>query len=118
MTPVWFWLEDGVWFFELGAGRKHLANLRANPRATLLVEEDLRLTEGWRAGARGVMVAGPGEITGDPAVHAPVSAKMAEHYLGAEQDDPDFLATVGGETFFLVTLRPEKTVSWDYGKIS
>jgi PPOX class probable F420-dependent enzyme len=116
VTPVWYWWEDGLAHFELGEARQHLRNLRLVPRATLLVEEDLRLTRGWRAGAKGVMLAGPVEITGDPELHGRVSAKMAEHYLGDDKDDPDFLATIGDETFYLVTIRPEKVVSWDYTK--
>ena len=116
VTPVWYWYEQGSIYFSLGESRRHLRNLRARPAATILVDEDLRLTQGWRAGARGVMFCGPAEILDDDQLLASYEAKMAQHYLGEEANDPDFAAAVAGDRFYLVTLHPEKILSWDYSK--
>jgi PPOX class probable F420-dependent enzyme len=116
VTPVWYWPEDGNIYFSLGESRRHLHNLRANPSATILVDEDLRLTQGWQAVARGVMFCGPTEIIDDQATLGVYEEKMATQYLGDEADDPEFAAAVDSERRYLVVLRPEKTLSWDYSK--
>jgi PPOX class probable F420-dependent enzyme len=116
VTPVWYWYEDGVLYFSLGETRRHLANIRARPQATLLIDEDLRIEHGWRAGARGAMFWGPTEILDDDKLLVEYETKMAQHYLGDEANDPEFTAAVAGERFFLCVLRPEKVLSWDYTK--
>lgn len=116
LTPVWYWWEDGRVYFTLGETRVHMRNLRRDPRATLLMDRDDRLTQGWQAGAQAVMLAGTCEIVSDPAVVARYEELMGGQYLGEQAHDPDFLATVDGETRYLVVLTPALTVSWDYDK--
>ena len=116
VTPVWYWPEDGNIYFSLGESRRHLRNLRARPLATILVEEDLRLSQGWQAVARGVMFCGPAEIIEDRKTLDLYEEKMANHYLGDEANDPEFAAAVDSERRYLIVLRPDKTLSWDYSK--
>lgn len=116
LTPVWYGCDGGKVYFTLGESRVHMRNLRRDPRATLLVDQDDQLTLGWRAGAKAVMFAGVCEIVDDPAVVQAHEQRMGERYLGEEANDPDFLATVEGETRYLVVLTPDLTVSWDYDK--
>lgn len=116
LTPVWYWFEAGTAYFSLGAKRMHLANLRALPKATLMIEEDLRLTQGWRAGARAVMLAGSVNEVTDADVAAGYEDKMARKYLGDGADDPEFVASVEGDSFVMWALTPERIVSWDFTK--
>jgi hypothetical protein len=116
LTPVWYWYDDGRIIFALGEHRRHQRNLRQTPTATILIEQDLRLTQGWRAGARGVMFAGPVTPVEDPALIAAYDEKMAAHYLGEEANDPDFLASVEAEAFHTWMMTPRRVLSWDFTK--
>jgi hypothetical protein len=80
------------------------------------MDEDLRLTEGWRGNARAVMLAGTVEIVADPDTVWRYEERMGEHYLGEQASDPEFLEAVEGETRYLCILTPDRTVSWDYSK--
>lgn len=116
LTPVWYWYEAGTVYFSLGAKRMHLTNLRGLPKATVMVEEDLRLAEGWRAGARAVMFAGSVAEVTDADITASYEAQMARKYLGEGADDPEFIESVEGDSFVMWALTPERIVSWDFTK--
>ena len=116
LTPVWYWPEGGKIWFTLGEGRVHLRNIRRSPKATLLMDEDLRLTDGWAAAARAVMLSGSVEVFDDAARLARYEELMAVHYLGAEAADPEFAAAVELERRYLLCLTPERSLTWDYSK--
>lgn len=116
LTPVWYWPDGGKVWFTLGEGRVHLRNLRRSPKATLLMDEDLRLTDGWAAPARAVMLCGAVEIFDDAALAARYEGLMAERYLGEGARDPDFVAAVEAERRYALCLTPERALTWDYSK--
>ena len=60
LTPIWFDWDGSVFRLSLGAGRVHLRNLAANPRVTILVDEDPRLQHGLAAGAWAIECRGTG----------------------------------------------------------
>jgi len=116
LSPVWFLYEDGVAFFELGQSRIHLKNLRRDPRASLMIEQDDRPTHGWRATVRGVVLRGPVELIDDETAVADYGLRIDGRYLGASIDDPALDEATEPEEYTLVRLTPSARVSWDFRK--
>ena len=116
LSPIWFLYEDGSVFLELAQSRIHLANLRRDPRASLMVEEDERPAKGWRAGVRGVVLRGTVELIDDEDVVAAYGDRIDRRYLGAGIDDPELAAVTEPERYTLVRLTPSTRVSWDFRK--
>jgi len=54
ITPIWYVWEDGCFRHTLGAGRRHLRNLRSDPHATICVAATACRPERepWSASAR------------------------------------------------------------------
>ncbi len=72
MAPLMFLFEDGKIAFETPAGTRKAANLRARPRATVLVETEGRM--GW------VQAQGTAEVVeGDRA--APILHRIKDKYM-------------------------------------
>jgi PPOX class probable F420-dependent enzyme len=112
LTPVWFTWERPSVYFVLGESRRHLKNLRRDPRATLLVDVDRR-AEG--AGTVcGVMMAGTVTISSEPETVAHWSATIDRRYLGEQVEDND--ESNFPERYHLVTLVPKKSLTWDFEK--
>src|SRR5581483_8208422 len=82
LTPIWYRREGARVYFMLAESRLHLRNLRRDPRATLLVEEDPRVTGGWDAGARAVMLHGAVEIVDDEEIAEAHRVRLVERYMG------------------------------------
>jgi|ERR1035438_7089576 nitroimidazol reductase NimA-like FMN-containing flavoprotein (pyridoxamine 5'-phosphate oxidase superfamily) len=115
LTPVWFWYENQSAYFVLGARRVHLANLRVSPNATLLVEEDLRLTQGWRGSARAVLIKGVATKVDDLSEFSRICRAMERKYLGDDADDPGFREAEASETYVMWSLTAQPTRSWKLG---
>jgi PPOX class probable F420-dependent enzyme len=117
LTPIWFWYEEPLVHFLLGESRQHLKNLRNDPRATILIDEDRRYRDGWDAGAKAVMLAGVVRMSTDDADVAEGSRKLRTRYFGKpEPDDAGYQKAPGKERRVLCTLTPANSVSWDFGK--
>jgi hypothetical protein len=117
LTPVWYLYEHGRFHFCLERRRLHLRNLRRNPRATVLVDQDFRTPEEWRAGAKAAMASGPVELIEDqPRVEA-FRARLLARYYGDTVHDPEFQATsVSDLRFVLTILTPARILAWDFSK--
>ena len=115
ITPIWFWHEDGTAYFLLGSGRVHLAHLRVSPKATLLVEEDLRPAHGMPAGARAVLIKGVATELTDPAEFARIKYAIDRKYLGDDADDPGYHEVVSSDTYLMWSLPARPAVSWKLG---
>ena len=116
LSPIWFLYEGGVAFFELAQSRIHLANLRRDPRASLMVELDERPAHGWRAAVRGVVLRGPVELIDDEATVTGYGERIDGRYLGSELHDPAFAEATEPERYTLARLAPSTCVSWDFRK--
>ena len=114
LTPVWFIEEDGRYFFTLGERRRHLRNLRRDPRATLLVDIDERPIAGDDGAVKAVMVAGEVHITDDPAEVEQYAGRIDARYLGLP-DDAEGVAL--GESYVLAVLSPSVAMTWDFDKL-
>lgn len=104
--PVWYAWRDGKLLFHTGPDSKKLRNLRANPRISVVV--DTRV-----APYKAVVIEGRASASaGDPAL----ATEIAIHYLG-ERLGRRYVERSGG-TGSLVTVTPEKIISWDYARES
>jgi hypothetical protein len=108
---VW---RDGRFFHTLGAGRRHLRNLRRDPHVTLCVDQDPRLTEGLEAGARAVVCFATAELSTDESLIRDVTEQALVRYLGPEARA--YLDPIMAEGRTIVTLTPQHWLTWDYNK--
>jgi nitroimidazol reductase NimA-like FMN-containing flavoprotein (pyridoxamine 5'-phosphate oxidase superfamily) len=114
VTPIWYLWEGGRFFHTLGAGRRHVANLREDSHATLCVDEDPRLTEGLEAGARSVVCFATAELSEDEGLIRDVTEKILVRYLGPEASA--YVDPIMAEGRTIVTLTPSHWLTWDYNK--
>jgi PPOX class probable F420-dependent enzyme len=114
LTPIWYVWEDGRFYHTLGAGRRHLRNLRRDPHATLCVDQDPRLTEGLDAGARSVVCFATAELSTDDGLIRDVTEKVLVRYLGPEASA--YVEPIMAEGRTIVTLTPQHWLTWDYNK--
>ncbi len=104
--PVWYAWRDGKVLFHTGPDSKKLRNLRANPRISIVVDTKV-------APYKAVVIEGrASESAGDPSL----ATEIAIHYLG-ERLGRRYVER-SGETGSLVTVTPEKIISWDYARES
>jgi PPOX class probable F420-dependent enzyme len=114
ITPIWYSWEDGVFRHTLGAGRRHLRNLRRDPHATICVDQDPRLNDGLQAGARAVICFGVAELSTDEGLIRDVTERILVRYLGPEATA--YLDPIMAEGRTIVTIRPDNWLTWDYNK--
>ena len=94
LTPIWFDWDGSVFRLSLGAGRVHLKNLAANPRVTILVDEDPRLQHGLAAGAWAIECRGTAELSNDETLiqevtHRALAEGAGRGRCGAVHQAPD-----------------------------
>lgn len=111
LTPVWYLAEaDGRILVLLESRRRHLANLRRRPRATLLVDEDERPRGGSAARAASFRCAV--EIVEDEATVDAARHRLIRRYRGPDAPLP----STPGYRYALCILTPEHVVAWDFAK--
>ena len=115
LTPVWFLFEEGLFYFTLGERRRHLRNLKRDPRATVLVDVDRRPDTGLRGEVRAVMCCGNVQISADPDRVNSIAARIDSRYLGALSPEDGDVA-LSPETYELVVLTPVTVLTWDFSK--
>jgi PPOX class probable F420-dependent enzyme len=114
LTPVWYLpREDGTVVVCLESRRLHLANLRARPSATLLVDEDTRPKRRQLGTARAAMLRGTAEIVDDQEVVEPLRAELRARYYGPLTKPAP---PAEGYRYSAVILRPQAVVAWDFSK--
>jgi nitroimidazol reductase NimA-like FMN-containing flavoprotein (pyridoxamine 5'-phosphate oxidase superfamily) len=114
ITPIWYVWGDGCFRHTLGAGRRHLRNLRRDPHATICVDQDPRLVEGLDAGARAAIGFGLADLSTDEELIREVTEQILVRYLGPEATA--YLDPIMAEGRTIVTIRPEHWLTWDYNK--
>jgi PPOX class probable F420-dependent enzyme len=114
LTPVWYLWDGEAFHHTLGAGRRHLRNLRMDANITICVDEDARLEHGLQAGARSVVCFGTASLSTDPLVVADVTRRMVDRYLGDE--GAQYLEPIMAEGRTVVSVTPVSWLTWDYNK--
>ena len=116
LTPIWFDWDGSVFRLTLGAGRIHLKNLAANPRVTILVDEDPRLQQGLAAGAWAIECRGTAELSKDEGLIREVTHRALLKALG-EADAEQYTTPLMAEGRTIVTITPATWHTWDYNKV-
>lgn len=113
LTTLWYYLVDGLVTFRSFTKSQRIVNLTRDPRITVLVETGETYDQ-----LRGVMIQGRAELNADP--HAVMAT-----YLGVTRRmqggdvTPDTVEALFGRFKHkntVVTVHPEKVVSWDHRK--
>ena len=112
---------DGkVLSFALGEQRIHIANLKRDPKATVLIDEDWRPREKvYAAGAAAVALRGDVTIVDLDASEEPLAQMFIDHankYLDGAKGDSDYWNTETGERYHVCYLQPKIIVNWDFRK--
>ncbi len=114
VTPIWYLWEGGRFYLTLGAGRRHIRNIEHDPKLTLCVDEDTRLTEGLEAGARSVVCFATAELSTDEDFIHEIHTKMLIRYLGEQAEE--YVRPTMAEGRTIATLTPQDWLTWDYTK--
>lgn len=113
LTTLWYHLVDGSVTFRSFTKSQRIVNLKRDPRITVLVEAGESYDQ-----LRGVMIQGTAELDDDP-------YRVMETYLGVTRRmqgsdvTPEAVEMLFGrfrDKNTVVTVRPERVISWDHRK--
>jgi PPOX class probable F420-dependent enzyme len=112
LVAMWYGFLDGDIVFETKAKSQKVANLRRDPRLTVLVEDGDEYNE-----LRGVELVGTAEIIEDPDQLFQIGISVFERYQGAYTEEMKPFVEVMLHKRVGVRLHATKTVSWDHRKL-
>jgi|SRR5579863_8311556 len=107
-VPTWYEYDDGEIVFHTGAESFKYKCLVRDPRATLVVDTK---DPPYKC------VVLKGRVTMEQKADAKRTLRMAVAYLGKKRGKA-YAKSLGDESVVIVTFKPERTISWDYGKES
>ena len=113
LSTLWFAIVDGKFVFETYTKSQKIKNLERDPRITVLLEDGVTYET-----LRGVMIKGTARLITD---HAEVHPLALEVMKRNQPDIPEEMLAQAAEHMAAkrtaVVVEPEKTVSWDHGKL-
>jgi PPOX class probable F420-dependent enzyme len=118
LTTLWYVIRSDRITFRSFSKSQRIANLRRDPRITVLVEGGDAYAD-----LAGVMVKGRARLIDDRATVLEVYGRIAAKYEGSGEDspiDPDALEVLFGRYAAkntVVVVEPEKVASWDHRKL-
>lgn len=113
LTTVWYAVHEGAFLFETYGKSQKVVNMRRDPRVGLLLEAGTEYAE-----LRGVSMQGRAEIVDDPAENLRLMTVLVDHHFPGQT--PEALAQMAArmaEKRVVVSVRPDKTISWDHRKL-
>jgi PPOX class probable F420-dependent enzyme len=113
LVAMWYGFLNGNPAFETYAKSQKVKNLQRDPRITALVEAGEQYDE-----LRGVELVGRAVIHDDPTVTAEVAKSVVSRYWSpASDEEAEVMAVALANKRVAVEIVPERTVSWDHGKL-
>ncbi len=112
LVAMWYGFDGDDIVFETKAKSQKVANLRRDPRLTVMVEAGDSYDE-----LRGVELVGTGELIDDPGTLWRVAVSVWERYQGPYSEDVRPLVEAMTRKRVAVRLRAERVVSWDHRKL-
>jgi PPOX class probable F420-dependent enzyme len=112
LVAMWYAVLDGVLWFETKAKSQKAANLRRNPRVTVMVE-----TGDTYDTLRGVALEGRAEIVDDADALWAVGVNIWERYTGPYTEETRPMVEFMLAKRVAVRLDVERTRSWDHRKL-
>ena len=105
-VPTWYEYDDGQIVLHMGVGSRKYRNLRRNDRVSICVDTKTAPYQAVVVYGRASLEVGADEVR---------LRRMAVAYLG-EAVGNRYADMAGGEETVIVRVRPERIVSWDYGR--
>lgn len=113
LTTVWYAVHDGAFLFETYGKSQKVVNMRRDPRVALLLEAGTEYSE-----LRGVSMQGRAEIIGDDPERLRLMTVLVDHHFpGQSADQLSAMASRMAEKRVVVSVRPDKVISWDHRKL-
>jgi PPOX class probable F420-dependent enzyme len=115
LVPMWFARDDeGLLIFSTYGTSQKIVNLERDPRITVLAETGTAYNE-----VKGVSIEGQAEVVRDPHVTMRTLQLVGAHTNHQPRPEPDTSTEPPPIAYKRVTVRihPERTRSWDHGKL-
>ena len=114
LSTLWFAVVDGLIVFETYTSSQKVVNLERDPRITVLLEDGLEYNN-----LRGVMIKGVANLVSEPTEVKEIAREVIKRNQPEIPDEmlDDAAASLAVKRT-VVTVVPEKVVSWDHRKIS
>ncbi len=105
-VPTWYEYDDGEIVFHTGPGTRKYRNIQANDRVSICVDTK---TPPYKA----IVIYGRART--EEGTDEERSRRMSIAYLG-EALGNRYADSLRGERLVIVRVKPERIVSWDYGR--
>ena len=115
VTPIWYVWEGDRFVLTLGKSRRHLRNIARDPKVTLCVDEDPRMTDLSKS-PQAVVCYGLATLHEDEATAREIGLKVEERYLPVEARGPELEELLWFEGRVGVVIEPQRWLAWDQGK--
>ncbi|MEO5876881.1 MAG: PPOX class F420-dependent oxidoreductase [Streptosporangiaceae bacterium] len=112
LVAMWYAVIDGVLWFETKAKSQKAANLRRDPRVTVMVESGHTYDA-----LRGVALEGRAVLVDDPDVLWAVGVEVWERYNGPYTDEVRPLVEIMLNNRVAVRVDVDRVRSWDHRKL-
>jgi PPOX class probable F420-dependent enzyme len=113
LTTLWYVIVDGQIAFRSFRKSQRVANLRRDPRLTVLVEVGDSMVN-----LRGVMIQGRAQLVDDRDLVLRLYAEVTEKYEGVhvEPEGRDAIFGAWADKNIAVLVEPERVATWDHTK--
>jgi len=114
LSTLWFAVVDDLIVFETYTSSQKVVNLERDPRITVLLEDGLEYNN-----LRGVMIKGTANLVSEPTEVKEIAREVIKRNQPEIPDEmlDDAAASLAVKRT-VVTVVPEKVISWDHRKIS
>ncbi len=114
LSTLWFAVVDEMIAFETYTSSQKIVNLKRDPRITVLLEDGLAYNN-----LRGVMIKGTSLLNAEPSeVQRIARSVIKRNQPEIPEELLDDAAASLAVKRTVVTVVPEKVLSWDHGKLS
>jgi PPOX class probable F420-dependent enzyme len=112
LVAMWYGFLDGKPAFETYQKSQKVANLRRDPRMTVLMEDGDRYEE-----LRGVELVGTGVVLDEREQVMTVARSVVERYMDVKPEDAAAAAEILANKRVAVAMTVDRVVSWDHRKL-
>jgi PPOX class probable F420-dependent enzyme len=113
LVAMWYGFYEGKPAFETFTKSQKIANLKRDPRITVLMETGQEYDQ-----LRGAELVGTATVSEDPAVVMPVARSVVERYFPVDKpEDAEAIAIGLANKRSAVIIDIDRIVSWDHTKL-
>ena len=113
LMPMYFLMVDGAVTFWTYTASQKIANLRRDPRITVMAEDGEAYFD-----LRGVQIAGRARLTGDVAPVTAFGERLCQRYFGPLDESGRAYVARSASRRTVVTVEPVRVLSWDHSKLT